>query len=616
MGPWPTSDRLTACLTNCRERVDGAIGDDNDDTGIYEPRSMTENSIKLVTEDGKVVGKNAETGETVPIELGETIPESLTTGASGIGPDADIITVSSDDDWHQQVGDENDPVENALVYVLPGEHEVKRRTLVTSHCTFIGVGDATLSYPDIQQATLTSAVSTGDTTVAVDDASEFEVGRGIVLFGPDQHRKAGRDTHHTHITEISGNTLGLNEEVRSRAADFEEGDVCAQTHSALTTRIDDVSSENIHVRNLTFDGGGRDADGPADFTVAFAYVFGDEGGSIRDCVMRDFHSEGISNQRGTSRELRNNTIRNVAYNAIHVGVWSDGTEVIGNWIEDCDGTGIYISDDTNHMTIQSNDVINCEGTPPSEVPSTYQSSVGGIGDFDTGSGKGGSGGNHENTVKDNHIDLTEVSAGGIEVRNTVDNRFVDNRIQIGTGYGIEVDGVSDSTITGNKIVLEDGEPGDYCIRADSVCENLTISGNTLRSNEASSGCIRVDFTESFIAGNALSAPGLYPMWVHTSDETSFNKFRDNHVTDGTGVISGTGSEAEIEWELSGNSADDGDDIDLQNPTRVLLNGWGTNAGDPSVEGEWNGHGREGVQVYDTANTDRYLYRDGNWRGPF
>ncbi|WP_164471059.1 right-handed parallel beta-helix repeat-containing protein [Halorubrum sp. CSM-61] len=474
---------------------------------------MTENGIELAVEDGKVVGKHTDTGETIPIELGETSAEPLTAGESGIGPDADIVIVSPDDDWHRAVGDENDPVEDALVYVLPGEHEVRRRTLVTSHCAFVGVGDATLSYPDVHQATLTSDVGTGDVTVEVDDASEFEVGRGIVLFGPDREEKAGRNTHHTHVTDISGNALELNEAVRGSAAEFDEGDVCAQTHSAIATRIDEVSSENIHVRNLTFDGGGRDADAPADFTVAFTYVFGDDGGSVRDCVMRDFHSEGISNQRGTSRELRNNTVRNVAYNALHVGVWSDGTEVIGNWIEDCDGTGIYISDDTNHMTIQSNDVIDCRGSPSPEVPSAYQSAVGGIGDFDTGSGEGGSGGNHENTVKHNHIDLTGASAGGIEARNTVDNRFVDNRIQIGTGYGIEADGVSDSAITGNKIMIEDGEPGDYCIRTASACENLTISGNTLLSDEGSSGCIRVDLSESLVADNALSAPGRYPMWI-------------------------------------------------------------------------------------------------------
>lgn len=40
---------------------------------------MTENNIKLVNENGKIVGKDSESGETVPIELGETIAESLST---------------------------------------------------------------------------------------------------------------------------------------------------------------------------------------------------------------------------------------------------------------------------------------------------------------------------------------------------------------------------------------------------------------------------------------------------------------------------------------------------------------------------------------------------------
>ncbi|QSG02529.1 right-handed parallel beta-helix repeat-containing protein [Natranaeroarchaeum sulfidigenes] len=40
---------------------------------------MTENNIQLVNEDGKIVGKNPETGETIPIELGETVLDSLHT---------------------------------------------------------------------------------------------------------------------------------------------------------------------------------------------------------------------------------------------------------------------------------------------------------------------------------------------------------------------------------------------------------------------------------------------------------------------------------------------------------------------------------------------------------
>lgn len=38
---------------------------------------MSNRDIKLVNENGKIVGKDAETGETIPIELGETVADSV-----------------------------------------------------------------------------------------------------------------------------------------------------------------------------------------------------------------------------------------------------------------------------------------------------------------------------------------------------------------------------------------------------------------------------------------------------------------------------------------------------------------------------------------------------------
>jgi hypothetical protein len=48
-------------------------------------------------------------------------------------------------------------------------------------------------------------------------------------------------------------------------------------------------------------------------------------------------------------------------------------------------------------------------------------------------------------------------------------------------------------------------------------------------------------------------------------------------------------------------------------TRTVVNGWGTNAGDPTSTGAWNGNGHHGVSVYDTDGGDRYTYLDGAWR---
>ena len=49
-----------------------------------------------------------------------------------------------------------------------------------------------------------------------------------------------------------------------------------------------------------------------------------------------------------------------------------------------------------------------------------------------------------------------------------------------------------------------------------------------------------------------------------------------------------------------------------NRNRIMVDGWGINEGDPSVEGDWNGNGFEGAAVVDILNNDRYVYRDGAW----
>ena len=48
-------------------------------------------------------------------------------------------------------------------------------------------------------------------------------------------------------------------------------------------------------------------------------------------------------------------------------------------------------------------------------------------------------------------------------------------------------------------------------------------------------------------------------------------------------------------------------------TRTRIDGLGTNAGDPSVEGEWHGAGTEGVDVFDTETESLYKFARGKWR---
>lgn len=47
-------------------------------------------------------------------------------------------------------------------------------------------------------------------------------------------------------------------------------------------------------------------------------------------------------------------------------------------------------------------------------------------------------------------------------------------------------------------------------------------------------------------------------------------------------------------------------------TRTLREDVGKNSGDPSNTGQWNGNGREGIEVVDTSNGAKYTYRGGTW----
>jgi hypothetical protein len=56
-----------------------------------------------------------------------------------------------------------------------------------------------------------------------------------------------------------------------------------------------------------------------------------------------------------------------------------------------------------------------------------------------------------------------------------------------------------------------------------------------------------------------------------------------------------------------------DGVQIANsPTRTVVDGWGTNDRDPSAGGQWNGKSYEGLQVPNTTNNIKYVYRNDGW----
>lgn len=86
----------------------------------------------------------------------------------------------------------------------------------------------------------------------------------------------------------------------------------------------------------------------------------------------------------------------------------------------------------------------------------------------------------------------------------------------------------------------------------------------------------------------------------------------NVVSDVISINSGF-EELQVETEATDNTiSTNRHGAVLDEGTRTVLDGLGTNAGDPGTGGDWNGNGYEGVIVRDTSNNNTYIYNDGSW----
>lgn len=223
----------------------------------------------------------------------------------------------------------------------------------------------------------------------------------------------------------------------------------------------------------------------------------------------------------------------------------------------------------------------------------------------------------------------------------VNNNFSSIRgLYLRNGRGNVVDNVKiecDSTISGHS-----------ACRVASNCQTTYIRDLTVIDN-GSNRALRTSGDDTYpifidglvVKGSAGTSSVTYPVYLdrkrtHITDshidqpnrsgidivqtDCSVRKTKIN--VNGTGIDAG-GANARIEEIDSTNTIniDAADvivnDVDATtsidtNETRFVENGLGTNDGDPSAGGEWNGNGYEGIHVFDTTNGDLYVYANGSF----
>lgn len=198
--------------------------------------------------------------------------------------------------------------------------------------------------------------------------------------------------------------------------------------------------------------------------------------------------------------------------------------------------------------------------------------------------------------------------------------------------------VTNGTVANGTTVVNTGKrrdvvfesSGDHALKGDGG--GVILKNVTAKSTESSSHAVHLaDQTSgpnSWIHGVLVAESGDDGIWMDRMRQSIISNCRTNGYGDsiaGNDLFLRNGQRVVItsnyfngDVEIGSGSTDtimSGNFVRgtfTDNGTRTLVNGWGTNNGDPNSTGEWNGNGREGVSVVDTANSAKYTYRGGSW----
>ncbi|MFB6198323.1 MAG: hypothetical protein ABEI52_08670, partial [Halobacteriaceae archaeon] len=192
--------------------------------------------------------------------------------------------------------------------------------------------------------------------------------------------------------------------------------------------------------------------------------------------------------------------------------------------------------------------------------------------------------------------------------------FTISDVQKSTFQGIYVGSTNDYT---NLIHLESPNKSCYLNQFDYIFTEVDYA-----SGSEDSTVVDIDEGSGFCFGNVVRRVGGFDGDDDWSDGTlvHINGGKHNLVEQvyGVNVTSGNAGGA-VTIDDNDNRIETGgippgavSDVVLDNGLRNLINGVGSNGGDPSGTGVWNGNGAEGVIVRDTNNSNTYIYNNGTW----
>lgn len=253
-------------------------------------------------------------------------------------------------------------------------------------------------------------------------------------------------------------------------------------------------------------------------------------------------------------------------------------------VRDTNGKCIWLASSGDGSNTDNNKVKHCRIDNPASGHEPIK-----VGERKSGSEFVGAAHIVDNDISDTDHILVMLTGNGHVVRG--------NRVFTG-GQGVRVDRGNHCTISENLIQIG-GSSDAILVIADS--------GSSAVANDIHDNIIKGDFSDAIRLQPKNSGDNVEDTTIHDNVIDPLGNAVDNGIR-----AFGSGALVDVEINYNRFAGSFSEYSIGCSETRVLIDGWGENAGDPSSTGDWNGNGREGVSVVDTSNNTKYVYRGGSW----
>lgn len=351
------------------------------------------------------------------------------------------------------------PQRGGLVILPPGVYPLRRSVVLRSNVVLRGSGPATvLQRPPQVRSLLTAMAKPGDTIVAVENASGFEVGTEVAV---QDSQQGGWYVAHRTVVKAEGKAVQLDRPVDR---DYDPKRQAAMLNYFPGIMVD--RQEGVTIEDLRLDGRLADNPGPNnDFTLAAIHLVSARDCTVRACRVAGWPSDGIGVQGGSGNRVIDCTAERCRGHGFHPGTSLVGGVFSRNIGRQNAWDGLFFCMEVRHLVVSDN-VFEGNGW----------NGIGGL----------GNGGDKFNIVHGN------VCAGnaqcGILANDGANNSIVGNicvgnsTSKAGAYPGIRLHNVTEMTVTGNRCGDDEKKTQSAGIEETGASDRNLVTGNNCRGN--------------------------------------------------------------------------------------------------------------------------------------